>query len=86
MDTETKEEHWEHAGEEALLRRVETIGGVKAHIFAHIHEGYGVTKQDGLNTVFVNSAMVDKRYKHVNKPIMIYVQGQRQETLHDELL
>ena len=40
-------------------------------------EGDGVTKQKGLNTCFVNAAMVNRDYKLVNKPFMFYIKGNR---------
>ena len=43
----------------------------KAHIFGHIHEGYGVTKDE--HTLFVNAAIMDGRYKPENKPILIEI-------------
>merc|ERR1712154_604348 len=63
----------EHQGEQHLLRRVREIGTVQFHVFAHIHEGYGASKEEGLDTVFVNTAMLDRHYQELNKPIMFYV-------------
>jgi Icc-related predicted phosphoesterase len=43
----------------------------KYHVFGHIHEGYGVTKND--ETTFINASSVDFMYNPVNAPIvMIY--------------
>ena len=32
-----------------LSNRVKQIRNVQYHVFSHVHEGYGVTKQKGLN-------------------------------------
>jgi len=40
-----------------------------AHIFGHIHEGYGMREKDG--TVFVNAPLCNTNYDLVNKPVVI---------------
>jgi len=51
-----------------LLRKLEEVKP-KIHVFGHIHEGYGVYKND--NTMFINASMVDEHYYYVNKPVII---------------
>ncbi len=41
----------------------------RLHVFGHIHEGYGTTREDG--TTFVNAAACDVRYRPVNPPVVI---------------
>lgn len=42
----------------------------KLHVFGHIHE-CGGKQIDLVNTICVNASVVDKYYKHVNKPIRV---------------
>ncbi len=51
-----------------LLNRIKEIKP-KYHIFGHIHEGYGIIKQEG--TTFINCSVVDNEYYPTNKPIKI---------------
>lgn len=48
----------------------ETIKRIKplVHVFGHCHYGYGKLK-DG-KTVYVNAAIIDKKYKTANSPII----------------
>jgi hypothetical protein len=50
---------------EAALQRIRP----KVHVFGHIHEGYGVLKQNG--TTFINASVCDERYRPFNAPIVI---------------
>lgn len=59
-----------HVGCEELLKTIQRIKP-KAHIFGHIHEGYGTISKDG--TIFVNAAIMDGAYNPVNKPITIHL-------------
>ena len=46
------------------------------HVFGHIHEGYGVTRDKKIDGItFINASTVDLRYRVNNKPIMFYVKG-----------
>lgn len=54
-------------GCEDLLNRIKQLK-IKYHIFGHIHEKYGITK-DG-NTIFINASNVDENYKPINSPIV----------------
>jgi len=47
----------------AAIRRINP----KYHIFGHIHEGYGVTKEGDITCI--NASSVDFQYKPVNPPI-----------------
>ena len=49
-----------------LLYRIRELN-IKYHIFGHIHEGYGITKE-GM-TICINASNVDVEYMHINKPI-----------------
>lgn len=57
-----------HAGCEELRAAVTRLRP-RAHVFGHIHEGYGRVTIDG--TQFVNAANVDEAYKPVNAPLVI---------------
>ncbi|MGZ4996593.1 MAG: metallophosphoesterase [Methylobacter sp.] len=60
----------EHVGCEELLKALQRIRP-RTHIFGHIHESYGVLKQDG--TTFINACICDERYQPVHAPIVIDV-------------
>ena len=60
----------EDAGCEDLLKRIEVVKP-KYHIFGHIHEGYGITKND--HTTFVNASICNHKYRPINKPIVISI-------------
>jgi len=65
-----------HSGEPVgcpeLLARVRTVRPA-VHAFGHIHEGYGTESSDG--TLFVNAAICDERYRPVNAPIVVDLEG-----------
>lgn len=50
-----------------LLKRVTEIKP-KFHVFGHIHEAYGVNKND-LGTKFINASVLNENYLRVNNPI-----------------
>ncbi len=58
----------EHVGCEDLLAAVQRIKP-KVHVFGHIHEAYGMVKQD--NTVFINASVCTVRYWPNNLPIVV---------------
>lgn len=60
----------ERAGCQDLADRVEQLR-VKAHIFGHIHEGYGQTDQNGVR--YVNASTCTIRYRPDNPPITLDV-------------
>ena len=57
----------EHVGCEELLPIVKRIKP-RAHIFGHIHSGYGMIEQDGIK--FVNASTCNEAYQPVNAPIV----------------
>ena len=54
-------------GCEDLLNRIRNLK-IKYHIFGHIHEGYGITKE-GMTTC-INASNVDVKYAPINIPIV----------------
>ncbi|MCB9733701.1 MAG: metallophosphatase domain-containing protein [Deltaproteobacteria bacterium] len=56
-------------GCEALLAAVRDRVRPRLHVFGHIHEGYGVTREGG--TTFVNASACDLDYRPVQPPIVI---------------
>ena len=58
----------EHVGCEELLPVVQRIKP-RAHIFGHIHAGYGMVEQGGIK--FVNASICNEAYQPVNAPIVI---------------
>ncbi|NHI93984.1 MAG: metallophosphoesterase [Candidatus Lokiarchaeota archaeon] len=54
-------------GCEDLLHRIQEIKP-KFHIFGHIHEGYGITKEG--KTTCINASSVDENYKPNNEPFI----------------
>lgn len=58
----------ERAGCQDLMDRIWEVRP-RYHFFGHIHEGYGVTKEDGVT--FVNASICTLRYKPVNPPIVL---------------
>ncbi|KAK3284597.1 hypothetical protein CYMTET_7766 [Cymbomonas tetramitiformis] len=60
-------------GSRALLQRVLEVEPL-VHVFGHIHSGYGASKREDLNTIFVNAAVCDDDYQPDNKPVLIKLQ------------
>jgi Icc-related predicted phosphoesterase len=58
----------EHVGCEELRKALQRVRP-KIHVFGHVHEGYGVLKQDGIT--FANASICDERYRPINAPIVI---------------
>lgn len=56
------------AGCEELIKKVKEIRP-QAHIFGHIHEGYGQVEDFG--TTFVNASNCDEKYYPVNSPVVL---------------
>jgi Icc-related predicted phosphoesterase len=61
-------QHGDATGCADLLDVVRRIGP-RLHVFGHIHEGYGVTGENG--TTFVNATTCDVRYRPVNPPVVL---------------
>jgi len=55
-------------GCEELIKVINKIKP-KYHIFGHIHEGYGIIKNN--DTTFINASICDYRYNPINQPIII---------------
>ena len=51
-----------------LMRRIEQLS-LKAHIFGHIHEGYGTYHRS--ETRFVNASICTESYKPINAPVVV---------------
>jgi Icc-related predicted phosphoesterase len=66
-----KDNEFEHVGCYELKKRVDSplMKNLSLHVFGHIHEGYG--QMEIGKTRYVNCAIMDERYKPVNKPIRI---------------
>ena len=56
------------AGCEELRKAIERIRP-KAHIFGHIHSGYGTIEK--FNVKFINASICDESYSPINSPIVI---------------
>lgn len=57
----------DHAGCRNLSETLKTLS-VKLHIFGHIHEAYGIQKQN--RTTFINASNLNHNYQLSNKPIV----------------
>jgi Icc-related predicted phosphoesterase len=57
-----------YTGSKALIEKVLELKP-KLHIFGHIHESYGVKRNDF--TCFVNASTCNRSYVPVNKPIVV---------------
>ena len=62
-----------HVGSTALLKHINPDGGLKLHVFGHVHEGYGIYEECNpiFHTIMVNCSHVNEYYKPVNKPVRI---------------
>ncbi|HEX8286945.1 MAG TPA: hypothetical protein VF556_03060, partial [Pyrinomonadaceae bacterium] len=58
----------DRAGCEELQKKVEEINP-RAHIFGHIHHGYGTTEKFGVK--FINASICDEFYSPINSPITL---------------
>ena len=58
-----------------ILERVKPL----YHVCGHIHEGYGVTKMDGVETTFINASTCDFSYKPINPAVVFDLPPRRQE-------
>ncbi|MBE94714.1 metallophosphatase domain-containing protein [Marinobacter sp.] len=53
-----------------LYRRIDQLN-LRAHVFGHIHESYGVGTREKDNVIFVNACICTKAYCPINPPIVI---------------
>lgn len=52
-----------------LRARIKSLKALKAHVFGHVHPGYGVEGVDGV--MHVNASVCDESYRPVNKPVVL---------------
>ena len=62
----------DYAGCQTLIKKIYNLEHLKAHIFGHIHEGYSVENNHGIQ--FVNASTCTLAYQPTNRPIIIEVQ------------
>jgi len=58
-----------HLGCEGLAKRIEKLPNLKAHVFGHIHDAFGVKAVDGVT--HINASICTEDYEPTNKPIVI---------------
>ena len=58
-----------NVGCQDLLHRVDQLSSLKAHIFGHIHEGYGEYRRG--QTRLINASTCTERYEPTNPPIVL---------------
>lgn len=58
----------DNVGCEELIKVIEVIRP-KYHVFGHIHDGFGITKNE--HTTFINASILNNKYAPENKPIII---------------
>ena len=54
-------------GNEDLQRQINIVTP-QYHLFGHIHEGFGICKNN--NTIFMNGSILDENYNLLNEPIV----------------
>lgn len=59
-------------GDPFLLDKIKQIKPI-IHCFGHIHESYGFKKIDNLDTIFINSSVLNEKYQVKNKPVIINI-------------
>ena len=57
-----------HVGCEELYRKIVEVKP-KIHVCGHIHDGYGQKTMGGIE--FLNASVLDDRYEHAHKPIVV---------------
>jgi len=57
----------DNVGCEDLMNKINVLPNLKAHIFGHIHDGWGMIEKNGIK--FVNAACCTEQYQPINKPI-----------------
>lgn len=60
-----------HVGCEELAARIAALNCLKAHIFGHIHESYGIQKIAGV--VYANASVCNRQYQPLNQPLVIEI-------------
>jgi Icc-related predicted phosphoesterase len=67
-----------HVGCEELYKRVFEVKP-KIHVCGHIHDGYGQKSIDGVE--FLNASVLDERYEHSHKPIVVNFDVETKEVI-----
>ncbi|CAD8130687.1 unnamed protein product [Paramecium sonneborni] len=57
-------------GDEALAKRIKEVKPLY-HIFGHVHEGYGMTEEDGIQ--YINCAVLDETYYPAKQAIIFQI-------------
>lgn len=75
LDTVITRDGEEQVGCNDLLRRLSELKNLKAHIFGHIHGGYG-TEIQGIDRQvrFVNASICTEQYEASNHPIVLDIE------------
>lgn len=60
-----------HVGCRPLAKTIDRLPRLKAHIFGHIHEGYGFLEREIDGIKFANASICTERYRPTNPPIII---------------
>ena len=63
-----------HVGCFPLLKRMDQLLSLTAHIFGHIHESYGFAVRESDGVKFANASTCDVSYRPINPPIIIDLQ------------
>lgn len=53
----------------SIQARLGFLNNLKAHVFGHIHEGYGCTEKNGV--IYANASTCTEKYRPTNPPIII---------------
>jgi hypothetical protein len=61
----------EYAGCYSLMKKINNLPNLRAHICGHIHESYGYAVRESDGVKFVNASICDERYLPINTPISI---------------
>ncbi|MDB5032991.1 MAG: metallophosphoesterase [Chlorobi bacterium] len=67
-----------HVGCADLRKRIDKLSQLRAHIFGHIHSGYGATTRQGIQ--YINASICNERYQPVNAPIVIGIDSDLHST------
>lgn len=59
-----------HVGCEELLKTIGRLKDLKAHVFGHVHSGYGMVQQENNGIKFINASTCTEKYKPTNPPIV----------------
>lgn len=70
LDAVIDAEEQMHVGCMDLFLKLEELD-LKAHIFGHIHEGYGYGRREKDGVQFANACICTRRYRPTNSPIVI---------------